>query len=168
MLLFSCSAVSDSLRPHGLQHTRPPCPSPSPEVCPSSCPLHQWCHPAVSSSDSLFSFCPQSFPASETFPMSWLFTSDDRIPGVLALVSVLPMRIQGWFPNLRLTGLISLLSKELSGVFSSTTVSRYQFFGILPSLRSNSHNHAWPLGRPEPWLYRLCWQSNVSVFQHTV
>ena len=68
--LFSRSVMSDSVRPHGLQHTRPLCPSPSPEVCPSSCPLHQWCHPAISSSDALFSFCPQSFPASGTFPMS--------------------------------------------------------------------------------------------------
>ena len=139
-----------------------------PGVHSDSHPSSQWCHPAISPSDSLFSFCPQSFPTSGTFPMSWLFTSDDRIPGVSASVSVLPMSIQGWFPNLRLTGLISLLSKELSGVFSSTTVSRYRFFGILPSLWSNSHNHAWPLGRPEPWLYRALWQNNLSVFQHTV
>ena len=94
---------------HGLQHARPPCPSPSSEVCPSSCPLHQWCHPAVSSSDVLFSFDPQSFPASGTFPVSWLFTSGDQNTGASASASVLPMSIQGLFP-LRLTGLISLLS----------------------------------------------------------
>ena len=112
--------MSDSLRPHGLQHTRPLCPSPSPEVCPSSCPLHRWCHPVISSSDALFFFCPHSFPASGIFPMSQLFTSDDQNTAVSTSASVLSMNIQGWFP-LRLTGLISLLPKGLSGVFSSTT-----------------------------------------------
>ena len=146
LLLFSCPVVSNSLRPHGLQHTRPPSPSPSPRVCPSSCPLHQWCHPAISSSDTLLSFCPQSFPASGTFTMSQLFASDDQNTGASASVSVLPMSIQGWFP-LRLTGLISLLTKGLSGVFSSTTVWRHQFFGILPSLQSSSQDHMWPLWR---------------------
>ena len=145
LLLFSSPVMSNSLWPHGLQHTRPPCPSPSPEVCPSSCPLHWWCHPAISFSDALFSFCPQSFPASGSFPMSQLFALDDQNTG--ASVSVLPKSIQGWFP-LRLTGLISLLSKGLSGVFSNTTVPRYQFFGVLHSLHSNSHNCIWPLGRP--------------------
>ena len=122
-LLFSCPVMSNSLQPHGLQHTRPPCPSPSPEVCLSSCPLHRWCHPALSSSDALFSFCPQSFPESGTFPM---FTSDDQNTGASA--SVLPTNIQGWFP-LRLTDLISLLSRGLSGVFS-TTVWRQEFHHI--------------------------------------
>ena len=89
VMLFTCPLVSDSLRPHGLQHTKPPGPSPSPKVCPSSCPLHWWCHPAISSSDVLFSFCPQSFPASGTFPMSPLFTSDDQIIGDSASTSVL-------------------------------------------------------------------------------
>ena len=121
LLLFSHRGVSDSLWPHGWQHARPPCPSPSPEVCPSSYPLCQWCHPAISSSDALFSFCPQSFPASGTFPMSHLFTSDDQNTGFWASVSVLPVSIQGWFP-LRLTSLISWLSTGLPGVFSSTTV----------------------------------------------
>ena len=86
-----------TLWPHGLQHARPPCPSPSPEVCPSSCPLHWWCHPAMSSSDALFSFCPRYFPASGTFPVSQLLSSDDQNAGVSASVSVLPMNIQGWF-----------------------------------------------------------------------
>ena len=144
--------MSNSLWPHGLQHTRPHWPSPSPKVCPSSCPLHWWCHPAISSSDTLFSFCPQSFPASGNFPMSQLFAQDDQNTGASASASVLPIKIQGWFP-LRLTGLISLLSTGLSGVFSSTTVWRHQFFGALPSLRSSSHNHTWLLGRPQPWLY---------------
>ena len=120
LLLFSLPVMSDSLWPHGLQHTRPPCPSLSPRVCPSSVSLHRWCHPAISSSDALF-FCPQSFPVSGTFPMSHLFTSDDPNTGASASGSVLPMNIQDWCP-LRLTGLISLLSKGLSEVFSSTTI----------------------------------------------
>ena len=115
------------------QYTRPLCPSSSPKVWPSSCPLHQWCHPAISSSNALFSFCPQYFPASGTFPMSQLFASDDQNTGVSASASVLPTSIQCWFP-LRLIGLISLLSEGLSGVFSSTTVRRHQFFNTSPSL----------------------------------
>ena len=104
-----------------------------------------------SSSDALF-FCPQSFPASGTFPMSQLFASDDQNTGVSASAPVLPTSIQSWFP-LRLTSLISLLSKGLSRVFSDTTVRRHQFFSTLPSLRFGSHNCLWPLGRPQPWLY---------------
>ena len=99
---------------------------------PSWCPLHQWCHPTISSSVTLFAFCPQSFPASGSFPMSQLFASGDQNTRILTSASVLLMSIQGWFP-LRLTGLISLLSKGLSGVFSSTTVGGHQFFGALPS-----------------------------------
>ena len=152
LLLFRRPVVFDSLRPHGLQYARPPCPSPSPRVCPSSCSLHLWCRSAVSSSDALFSFCPRPFPASGCFPMSWLFASGDQNTRALASASVLPVNNQGWSP-LRLTGLISLLSKGLSGVFSSTTVQRHQFFGVLPSLRSSFHNCTWPLGRPLPWLY---------------
>ena len=124
----------------------------SPRVCLSSCSLHWWCRPAISSSDTLLSFCAWSFPASGTFPMSRLLASDDQNTGVSASASVLLVNIQGWSP-LRLTGLISLPFKGLSGVFSSTTVWRHQFFSILPSLRSSSHNCTWPLGRPEPWLY---------------
>ena len=104
LLLFNSPVVSNSLQPHGLQHTRPPCPSPSPGVCPSSCSLHQWCCPAISSCEALFSFCPQPFPASGTFPMSHLFTSDDQTTGASASASILPVNIQGWSP-LRLTGL---------------------------------------------------------------
>ena len=113
LLLFSHPVMFNFLWPHGMQHTRPPCPSSSPKVCPSSCPLHQWCHPASLSSDTLFSFYLQSFPASGTIPMSWRFTAGDQNTGASALASVLPMSIQNWFP-LRLTGLISLLSKGLS------------------------------------------------------
>ena len=139
-LLFSHQVVSDSLRPHGLQHARPFCPSPSSGVCPSSCPLSRWSHPAISSSATLFSFCLQSFPASGSFPMSWLFASGGQSIGASASASVLPVSIQGWFP-LGWTGLISLISKRLSRILSSTTVQRCQFFGILPPLWSNSHIH---------------------------
>ena len=137
-LLFSHTVMSDSLQPQGLQHARPCCPSPSPGVCPSSCPLHWWYHPDSVSSDTLF-FCPQSFPASGTLPVSWLFISGDQNTGASASASVLPVSIQGLFP-LRLTGLIFLLSRGFSGVFSSTTVWRYQFFGTLPSSWSSSYN----------------------------
>ena len=148
MLLFSRPLVSDSLWPHGLQDSRPFCPSASPGVCPSWCYLHWRCHPAISSSDALFSFCPWSFPASGTFSMSRLFASDDQNIRASASVSVLPTSIQGLFP-LRLTDLISLLARGFSGVFSSTTVQRHQFFGTLPSLQSISHNCTWPLGRSD-------------------
>ena len=121
------SVVSDSLRPHGLQHTRIPCPSLSPRVCSNSCPLSRWCHATISSSVVPFSSCPQSFPESGSFPMSWMFTSGGQSIGALA--SVLPMNIQGWFP-LGLTGLISLQPKELSRVFTSTTIWKHQFFGL--------------------------------------
>ena len=147
-VICCCCSVTQprlTLPPHGLQHARPPCHSPSFGVCISSCSLHWWCHPAISSSEALFSFCPQSFPVPGTFPMSRLFESDDQNTGASA--SVLPVNIQGWSP-LRLTGLISLLSKGLSGVFSSTTVRRHQFFGTQASLQSDSHNCTRPLGRP--------------------
>ena len=108
--------------------------------------------PSISFSDALFSFCPRSFPAPGTFPMSCLFTSDDQNTETSALASLLPVNIQSWSP-LRLTGLVSLLSNGLSGVFSSTIVQRQQLFGVLPSLWYSSHNHTWPWGRPEPWLY---------------
>ena len=130
LLLFSHPVVSDSMWLYGLQHTRPPCPMSFPEVCPSSCPLHRWCHPTISSSDTLF-FCPQAFPASGTFPMSQLFTLGDQNTGVSASASVLPMYTQDLLP-LGLTGFIAMLSKGLSGVFSSTTVWMHQFFSTLP------------------------------------
>ena len=116
---FSCSVWSDSLRLHGRQHARLPCPSPSPRACSNSCPLSQWYHPTISSSGIPFSSCLQSFPASGSLPMRGLFASGGQSIGASASVSVLPMNIQCWFP-LGLTGLISLQSKGLSGVFSST------------------------------------------------
>ena len=161
LLLFSHPVMSDSLRPHGLPHARPPYPSASPKFCHlskfaitqslpspkvwSSCPLHcWWCHPAISSSGALFSFCPQSFPASVPFPISQLSKSDDQNTRISVSASLLPMSVQDWFP-LILTGLISLLSKGFSGVFS-TKVWRHQFFSTLPSLLCGSHNCTWPLG----------------------
>ena len=144
--------MSNSLQPHGLKHTRRPCSSPSPRACSNSYPLSQWCHPTISFSAAPFSSCPQSFPASGSFPMSCLFTSGCQSTGASALPSVLPMNSQGWFP-FGLTGFISLLSKGLSGVFSSTTVRRHQFSGVLSSLWFSPHNHKWPLVRPQPWLY---------------
>ena len=107
-------------------------------------PLSRWCHPTISSSVIPFSSCPQSFAASESFPMSWLFTSDGQSIGVSASALVLPINIQDWFP-LGWTGRISLQSKGLSRVFSNTTVQKHQFFGAQPSLWSNSHIHAWLL-----------------------
>ena len=131
--------MSDSLQPHGLQHTRLPCPSLSPGVCSNSCPLSQWCHQTISSSVTPFSSCPQSFPASGFFLRNQLFTSGGQSTGASTSASVLPMNIQGWLP-LGLTGLISLLSKRLfSSVFSSTTLWKHQFFGTQPSVWSNSH-----------------------------
>ena len=117
----SWSVVSDSLWPHGLRHARPPCPSPTPGACSSSCPSSQWCHPTISSSVIPFSSCLQSFPASGFFPTNQFFTSGGQNIGASASASVLPMNIQGWFP-LGLTGWISLLSKGLSRVSSNTTV----------------------------------------------
>ena len=116
---FSLSVVSDSLQPHGLQHARPPCSSPTPGVYPNSCPLSQWCHPTILSSVVPFSFCLKSFPASGSFPMSQLFASGSQSIGVSASASVLPMNIQDWFP-LGLTDWIFLQSKGLSRVLSST------------------------------------------------
>ena len=155
--------MSDSLRPHGLQHARLPCPSPPPRANSNSCPLSQWCHLTISSSVIPFSSCLQSFPESGSFPMSQLFASGAQIIRVSASASVLPMNIQDWFP-FGLTGLISLQSKGLSRVFFSTTVWKHQFCGTQPSLWSNSHilhdyckNHSFD--------YKdFCWQSNVSAF----
>ena len=124
---FSRSVMSDSLRPHGRQHSRPPCPSPTPWVYPNSCPLSQWRHPTTSSSVIPFSSCLQSFPASRSFPMSQFFTSGDQSIGVSVLTSVLPMHIENWFP-LGWADWISLQSKGLSRVFSNTTVQKHQFF----------------------------------------
>ena len=146
-LLFSGSVVSDSLRPHGLQHARLSSPSLFPGVCSNSCALNWWYHPTISSSVVPFSTCLQSFPASESFPMSQLFASGGQSIGGSASTSVLSMNNQSGFP-LGLIGFISLLSKGLSRVFSSTTVRRHQFSGAQPFLLSSSHIHTWLLEKP--------------------
>ena len=128
---FSCSVVSDSLRFHGLQHARLPCPSPTPGLYSNSCRWSRWCHPTISSSVVPFSSHLQSFPASASFPMSQFFASGGQSIGISTSASVLPMNIQDWFP-LGWTG-ISLLSKGLSRIFSKTTVQKHQFFGTLLS-----------------------------------
>ena len=144
---FSCSVVSDSLQPHEPQHARPSCPSPTPGFYPDSCPLSWWCHPTISSSFIPFSFCPQPFPASGSFPMSQLFTSGGQCTGVSASTSVLPMNNQDWSP-LGWTSWTSLQPKGLSRVFSNTTVQKQQFFGVQLSSQSNSHIHTWLLEKP--------------------
>ena len=144
---FSCSVMSDSFRPHESQHTRPPCPSPTPRVYSNSCPSSQWCHPAISSSVIPFSSCPQSLPVSGSFPMSQLFAWGSQSIVVSASMSVLPMNTQDWSP-LGWTGWISLQSKGLSRVFSNTTVQKHQFFGAQLSSQSNSHIHTWLLEKP--------------------
>ena len=143
---FSHSVMSDSLWPHESQHARPPCPSPSPGVHPDSRPSSPWCHPAISSLVVPFSSCPQSLPASKSFPMSQLFTWGGQSTGVSALASSLPKKFQGWSPS-EWTGWISLQSKGLSRVFSNTTVQKLQFFSFLysPTLTSI---HDRPLVKP--------------------
>ena len=165
---FSHSVTSDSLQPHGLQHFRLPCPSPTPRVCSSSCPLSRWCHPTISSSVIPFSCCLQSCLASGSFPMSQLFVWGGQSIGALASASVLPVNIQDWFP-LGWTGWISLQSKGLSRVFSNTTLQEHQFSSAQPSFWSNSHIPSWcdsfftgktiALTR---WTF--FWQNNVSTF----
>ena len=144
---FSRSVVSDSLRPHELQHARPPCPSLTSGVHPNPCPLSQWCHPTISSSVVPFSSCPQSVPASGSFQMSQLFASGGQSIGVLASTSVFPMNTQDWSP-LGLTGWISLQSKGLSRVFSNTTKSinslalSFLYSPTLTSIHDYRKNHS--------------------------
>ena len=147
MVVFSHPVMSSSSWPHGLQHVRPLCPSTSPEVCPSSYPLHWWCHPAISSSDALFSFCPQIFPSIRDFsnesairirwPKNWSFS-----------FSISPSDKYSRLISLKIDWFDDLAVKELLGVFSSNIFWRNQFFSTPPSLRSSSQNCMWPLGRP--------------------
>ena len=133
-------------------------------VCSDLFPLSQWCHPAISSSVPRFSSCPQSFLVSRYFPMNWLFTSGGQSTGASASASVHPMDSHGWFP-LGLTGLISLLFKGLSRVFSSTTIWKHQFFGAQPFLWFNSHICTWLLEKKNSFDYTdLCWQNDFSTF----
>ena len=129
---FSCLVVSDCLQPYGLQHARPLCPPPSPTVCPSSCPLHWWCHPIISSFVGPFSSCLQSFPASESFQMSQFFTSGGQSIGASTSATVFPMNIRGRLP-LGWIGWLSLQSKGLSNI-SNTNVQKHQFFSTQLSL----------------------------------
>ena len=144
---FSDSVVYDSLRPHGLQHARLPCPSPTPRAYSNSCPSSQWCHPTISSSVVSFSSSLRSFSASGPFPMSQFFMSGGQSIGVSVSASVLPMNIQDWSP-LEWTGWISSQSKGRSRVFSNTAVQKHQFFSTQLSLQSNSHIHTWLLKKP--------------------
>ena len=139
---FSRSIMSNSLQPHELEHTRPPCPSPTPGAHANPCPLSRWCHPTISSSVVPFSPCSQSFPASVSFPMSQLFASGGQSIAVSASTSILPMNTQDWFP-LGWTGWISSQSKGLSRVFSNTAIRKHQFFSAQLSSQSNSHIHTW-------------------------
>ena len=134
--------MSNSLwPPHGLWHTKLPCPSPTPGVYSNSCPLSPWCHPTISSSVVPFCSCPQSFPASGSLLVSQFFTSGSQSTGVWALASVLPKKSQGWSLS-EWTGWISLQSKGLSRVFSNTTVQKHQFFGTQLSSQSNSDSQS--------------------------
>ena len=144
---FSHSVVFNFLRPHGLEHTRLSCSSPTPRACSNSCPSSQWCHPTISFSVTPFSSCPQSILGSGSFPMSQVFASGGQSIGASASASVLPMNIQDWF-SLGLTIWISLQSKRLSRVFSNTTVQKHQFFDTQISLWFNSHIHTWLLEKP--------------------
>ena len=144
---FSCSVVSQSLRPHELQHARLPCPSSTPGVHPDTRPMSQWCHPATSFSVVPFSSCPQSLPASEFFPMSQLVVSGGKSTGVSASALFPSKKFQGSSPSIWI-GWVSLQFKGLSRVFSNTTVQKHQFFGAQPSSQSNSHIHTWPQEKP--------------------
>ena len=164
-MLFSLSVVSNPLGPpsHALQHARLTCPSPTPRACSNSFPSSQWCHPTISSSVIPFS-CLQSFPASGSFPMSWLFASGDQNIGASA--SVLPMSIQDWFP-LGLTGLFSLQSNGLSGVISNITIQKHQFFGAQPSLWSRKEKNIfvfWTRITKALRIYQLMWKQ-IWVFR---
>ena len=143
--------MSDSLRPHRLQHAKPPSPSPTPRVYSNSCPLSGWCHPTISSCVIPFSSHPQSFPASGSFPMSQFFTSGDQIIGVSASASVLPMNIQDWFP-LGWTCCISLLSKGLWSVFSNTTVQKPKWWLIIASFSPKQNFGRLSHGDMNPWM----------------
>ena len=147
LVQFSHSVVSNSLQPHESQNTRSPCPSPTPRVHSDSRPLSRWCHSAISSSVVPFSSCPQSLPASKSFPMSQLFAWGSQSTGVSAFASFLPKKSQSWSPS-EWTGRIFLQSKGLSRVFPNTAVQKHQFFSTKLSSQSSSHIHTWPLEKP--------------------
>jgi len=148
LLLFSPSVMSDSLQPRGLQHSRPPSPSPSPGACSNSCPLSQWCHPTISSSVIPFSSYLQSFPASETFLMSWIFALGGQSIGASVSLSVLPINIQDWFP-LGLTCVISFSPRDSQESSLARQFESINFFGTQPSLWSKPSICLWPLDKPQ-------------------
>ena len=147
---FSCSVVSDSLRPHESQHARPPCPSPTPGVYSNSCPLSPWCHPIISSSVVPFSSCPQSLPTSGSFPVSQLFAWGGQRKYWSFSFCISPSNEHPGLISFRMDWLnpVSLQSKGLLRVFSNTTVQKHPFFGTQLSSQSNSHIHTWPLEKP--------------------
>ena len=157
VLVVQSPVVSSSFRPHGPQHARLPCPPLSLRICSVSCPLSQGCHPTISSSVVPFSSCPQSCQASVSFSNELVLCIRWPKYWTSGSVSVLPMNSQAWFP-LGLTGLISLLSRGLSRVFSSATIWEHQFFSAQPSLWSNSHTCTWLQEKPQLWLYKLVLQ----------
>ena len=154
-LLFSILVVSNSLQPHGLQHTRIPCPSPYPRACSNSCQLSYWCHSTILSSVIPFS-CLHWFLASRAFLTSWLFTSGGQSIGASA--SLLPMNIQDWFP-LGWTGWFSLQVKGLSRVFTITTVQKHQFFSVLYGQLTSIHDY-WKNHSFDMTLHKFCWIDN--------
>ena len=162
--LCCCSAAKSclTLQPHGLQHTRLPCPSPSPRACSNSCPLRQWCHPTISSSVVPFSSCLQSFPASGSFPMSWLFTSGGQSIGASASASILSVNAQGWFPS-ELTGLTSLKSQGLSRVFSRTTVRKSHIHSIKNMKSPHPQCNILVMAIP-CLLHKITWEREWSLF----
>ena len=162
-LHFNHLVMSDSLWPHEPQHARLPCPSPTPGVYPNSWPLSRWCNPTISSSAIPFSSCLQSFPTSESFQMSPLFTSGGQNIGHSASTSLIPMNTQDWVP-LQWTAWIPTQSKGLSRVFSNTTVQKHQFFGIQLSLQFNSHIQTWLLEKTQLWLDGSFWPKQCLCF----
>ena len=158
--------MSDSLKPYELLYARLPCPLVSPWVCSNSCPLTRWCHPTISSFVAPFSSCPQSFPASRSFPMCQLIVSGGQLLELHPTASVVPMNIWGWF-TLGLTGLIPLLSKGLLRVFSNTSVQKHQFFSAQPSLRSFISIHDYWKNYSLDFV-DFCQLIDVSAFEYTV
>ena len=165
---FSSVQSLSRVRPHGLQHTRPPCPSPIPRVYSNSCPLSQWCHPTISSSVVPFSSCLQSFPASGSFQMPQVFVSGSQSFGISASASVLPMNIECWF-LLGLTGFISLVSKGLSRVFSNNHSSKASVLQCSAFLIVQLSHPYMTTGKTIALTKtEFCWQSNVSSFEYAV
>ena len=163
LLLLSCQVMSNSLRPRGLQHTRFPCPSPSPRVWSDSCSLSPWCHPTISYSVTLLSFCPQSFPASGSFPMTWLFM---LVPKYWSLsFSISPSNEYSWLISLRINWFDLFAVQGFSRVFSNTTIQKHLFFGTQCSFHSPTLTSVHDYWKNHSFDYMdLCQQSDVSAF----